>query len=171
MEGMILHIMKIDPLTLIDLSLTMNHIDLVSLKGVTEKVIVTFTTRITGIRDKEIVLGKDMIETEMQLALTVIMIMKEGHVDIQVIDLKTMIMIMNIENAQESVLLIVFIAWIMKNLETHYDDEYDHRKSRQQRSREHRVEYSVDKSKSDDPSKPNTSKHILPKIINQRNHH
>ena len=117
--------MKIDPLTLIDLSLMKNHIDLVSLKGITGEVIVNFTTRITGIRDKEIISGKDMIETETELTLTVIMIMKEGHVDIQVIDLKTMIMILtqchieNTENIQESTLLIAFIAQNMKDLETH----------------------------------------------------
>ena len=91
MEGMILHIMKIDPLTLIYMSLTMNHTDLVSLKGITGEVIVTFTPRITGIRAKEIILGKDMIETETELTLTVIMIMKDGHIDIQVIDLKTLL--------------------------------------------------------------------------------
>ena len=82
----------------------------------------TFTTRITGIRDKEIILGKDMIKTE--LTFTVIMITKEGHIDIQVIDLKNIIMILpqchieNIENIQESTLF----------RDTHYDDEYDHRK-------------------------------------------
>ena len=65
------------PLTLIDLSLTMSQEDPVSLKGITGKVVVTFTMRITGIRDKEIVLGKDMIKTETELALTVIVIIRD----------------------------------------------------------------------------------------------
>ena len=116
--------MKIDPPTnmTIDMSLTMIHMALI---GITVKMkVTTIIMRIVLVRikDKEIIIGMIVIVIDTDIKTWIeICNMKESHVivGIQVIDLKTMTMILKLESIQENAPLKVFmdLDWIMTDLD------------------------------------------------------